>query len=115
MACANYPIRSILKCRQLKSRRVFHHNGDTHNDTFIIEGLNLVDNDADLIIVNGAGTEVFKTSSRNNQTWTDWEWKNAAGFDLPEGTYYYMLNITSKNPKGPHSKLSGFIVLKRYK
>jgi gliding motility-associated-like protein len=104
-----------IEMSPIKEPQGFSPNGDTHNDTFIIEGLNLLDNDADLIIVNGAGTEVFKTSSRNNQTWTDWNGKNSAGFDLPEGTYYYMLNITSKNPKGPHSKLSGFIVLKRYK
>ena len=92
----------------------FSPNGDTHNDTFIIEGLNLVDNDADLIVVNGAGTEVFKNSSRNNETWADWNGKNSSGNDLPEGTYYYMLNITSKKPNGAHSKISGFIVLKRY-
>jgi gliding motility-associated-like protein len=104
-----------IELLKIKEPQGFSPNGDTHNDTFIIEGLNLVDNDADLIIVNGAGTEVFKTSSRNNQIWTDWNGKNSAGFDLPEGTYYYMLNITAKNPKGPHSKLSGFIVLKRYK
>jgi len=104
-----------IELLKIKEPQGFSPNGDTHNDTFIIEGLNLVDNDADLIIVNGAGTEVFKTSSRNNQTWTDWNGKNSAGFDLPEGTYYYMLNITAKDPKGTHHKLSGFIVLKRYK
>jgi gliding motility-associated-like protein len=104
-----------IELLKIKEPQGFSPNGDTHNDTFIIEGLNLVDNDADLIIVNGAGSEVFKTSSRNNQTWSDWNGKNSAGFDLPEGTYYYMLNITAKDPKGTHHKLSGFIVLKRYK
>ncbi|MGC1391396.1 MAG: gliding motility-associated C-terminal domain-containing protein [Bacteroidales bacterium] len=92
----------------------FSPNGDSHNDTFIIEGLNLVDNYADLIIVNGAGTEVFKTSNRNNQKWTDWDGKNSAGIELPQGTYYYMLKIVSKLSNGPNSKRSGFIVLKRY-
>ncbi len=102
----------LLKIREPQG---FSPNGDKQNDSFIIEGLNLIDNDADLTIVNGAGTEVYKTSSRNNQTWTDWNGKNSAGLDLPEGTYYYMLSITSKTSKGPHSKLSGFIILKRYK
>ena len=92
----------------------FSPNGDSHNDTFIIEGLYLNDNYVDLSIVNGAGTEVFKTSNRDNQTWTNWDGKNSNGIDLPQGTYYYMLKITSKKSNGPVSRLSGFIVLKRY-
>jgi gliding motility-associated-like protein len=92
----------------------FSPNGDAYNNTFIIEGLNLDDNYADLSIVNGAGTEVFKTSNRDNQKWSDWDGKNSRGLDLSEGTYYYMLKVTSKQSNGPVFKKSGFIVLKRY-
>ena len=92
----------------------FSPNGDAFNNTFVIEGLYLDDNYVDLSIVNGAGTEVFKTSNRDNQTWTNWDGKNSNGIDLPQGTYYYMLKITSKKPNGPVSRLSGFIVVKRY-
>ena len=92
----------------------FSPNGDAYNNTFIIEGLNLDDNYVDLSIVNGAGTEVFKTSNRDNQKWTDWDGKNSRGLDLSEGTYYYMLKVTSKQSNGPVFKKSGFIVLKRY-
>jgi gliding motility-associated-like protein len=92
----------------------FSPNGDAFNNTFVIEGLYLDDNYVDLSIVNGAGTEVFKTSNRDNQTWTNWDGKNSNGIDLPQGTYYYMLKITSKKSNGPVSRLSGFIVVKRY-
>jgi gliding motility-associated-like protein len=92
----------------------FSPNGDAYNNTFIIEGLNLDDNYVDLSIVNGAGTEVFKTSNRDNQKWSDWDGKNSKGLDLSEGTYYYMLKVTSKQSNGPVFKKSGFIVLKRY-
>jgi gliding motility-associated-like protein len=95
----------------------FSPNGDAWNNTFVIEGLNLDDNYVDLSIVNGAGTEVFKTSNRDNQKWTDWDGKNSKGIDLPEGTYYYLLKVTSNNSKGTIGqvyKKSGFIVLKRY-
>jgi gliding motility-associated-like protein len=92
----------------------FSPNGDAYNNTFVVEGLYLDDNYVDLSIVNGAGTEVFKSSNRNNQTWTDWNGKNSNGIDLPQGTYYYMLKIASKKSNGPVSRLSGFIVLKRY-
>src|SRR5664280_2247815 len=92
----------------------FSPNGDAYNNTFVVEGLYLDDNYVDLSIVNGAGTEVFKSSNRDNQTWTDWNGKNSNGIDLPQGTYYYMLKIASKKSNGPVSRLSGFIVLKRY-
>jgi len=92
----------------------FSPNGDDWNNTFVIEGLNQDDNYIDLSIVNGAGTEVFKTSNRGNQKWTDWDGKNFKGLDLSEGTYYYMLKITSKRSNGPVFRKSGFIVLKRY-
>jgi hypothetical protein len=90
----------------------FSPNGDAWNNTFVIEGLNLEDNYVDLSIVNGAGSEVFKTSNRNGQIWTDWDGKNSTGLDLAEGTYYYLLKITSKT--GNVYKKSGFIILKRY-
>jgi hypothetical protein len=91
----------------------FSPNGDAWNNTFVIEGLNQDDNYIDLSIVNGAGTEVFKTSNRDPQIWTDWNGRNSKGADLSEGTYYYMLKITSKT-NGQVFKRSGFIVLKRY-
>ena len=92
----------------------FSPNGDAWNNTFVIEGLNKEDNYLDLSIVNGAGTEVFSTSNRNSQVWTDWDGKNSNGLDLSEGTYYYMLKITPKKQDGSVYKKSGFIILKRY-
>jgi gliding motility-associated-like protein len=95
----------------------FSPNGDAWNNTFVIEGLNLDDNYVNLSIVNSAGTEVFKTSNSDNQKWTDWDGKNSKGIDLAEGTYYYLLKITSNPSKGGNGqvfKKSGFIVLKRY-
>jgi len=95
----------------------FSPNGDAWNNTFVIEGLNLDDNYVELSIVNSAGTEVFKTSNRDNQKWTDWDGKNSKGIDLAEGTYYYLLKITSNSLKGGNGqvfKKSGFIILKRY-
>jgi flagellar hook assembly protein FlgD len=77
-----------------------------------VEGLNLTDQEVELKVVNGAGTQVFSTSNRQGQTWTDWDGKNSRGFDLPEGTYYYLLKVTSRD--GQVFKKSGFIVLKRY-
>jgi gliding motility-associated-like protein len=91
----------------------FSPNGDAWNNNFIIEGLNLTDKQvADLSILNGAGTVVFSTSNRDGQEWVDWDGRNNKGAELPEGTYYYLLKLTTQDNKV--IKKSGFIELKRY-
>ena len=92
----------------------FSPNGDTYNNEFIIEGLDSDIHYVDLRIVNGAGTEVYKTSNRNGQTSISWDGKNTKGDEMPEGTYYYMLNLISRKTNASVFKKSGFIVLKRY-
>jgi hypothetical protein len=84
-----------------------------YNNKFIIKGLDLPNQTAELTIINGAGTQVFITSNRDGNDWIDWDGKNSKGVDLPEGTYYYLLRLTS-NGNGQVFKKSGFIVLKRY-
>lgn len=93
----------------------FSPNNDpgNYNNTFIITGLDLPNQKAELTVVNGAGTEVFSSSNRYGQEWTHWDGKNSKGIDLPEGTYYYLIKITS-NGNGQVFRKSGFIVLKRY-
>ncbi|HNW56538.1 MAG TPA: gliding motility-associated C-terminal domain-containing protein [Bacteroidales bacterium] len=93
----------------------FSPNGDGINDTFIVTGMNLdnpnTEQDAELTIVNSAGTKVFYTTFPDGQEDASWDGKNEKGQDLPEGTYYYLLKMTSKYNS---RKWSGFIVLKRY-
>jgi hypothetical protein len=87
-------------------------NGDTLNNALKITGLDLTIQDVDLKILNGAGTLVFTTTNRNGRIWTDWTGKDSKGALLPEGTYYYLLNVTSKKT-GHVAKVSGFVILKR--
>lgn len=93
----------------------FSPNNDPggYNNTFRVNGLDLPNQIAELTVINGAGTEVYATSNRSGNEWSDWDGKNAKGIDLPEGTYYYLLRITSK-VNGQVFKKSGFIILKRY-
>jgi gliding motility-associated-like protein len=90
----------------------FSPNGDSYNNTFIIEGLDLEQEIAELTIVNGAGVTVYSTSNSSGQEWVDWDGRNNKGSELPEGTYYYLLKVTTKDNKV--IKKSGFVVLKRY-
>ncbi len=94
----------------------FSPNNDPngYNNTFIIRGLDLPNQYAELKILNSAGTEIFTTSNlKSDDDWIDWDGTNSQGVDLPEGTYYYLLKLTSKG-NGKVDKRSGFIILKRY-
>jgi gliding motility-associated-like protein len=100
---------------EIKIPEGFSPNGDGVNDIFEVKGLDLNNQDAELKIVNGAGSEVFSTSKIgiNKDTWIPWDGKNSYGYDLPEGTYYYLLKLISIGNGQIHKK-SGFIILKRY-
>ena len=104
----------------------FSPNDDpgNYNNTFVINGLDLrkkwvapdsvqAFQHADLSILNGAGTQVFSTTNRDGNEWKNWDGKNTKGLDLTEGTYYYLIKITSLGT-GQVFKKSGFIILKRY-
>jgi gliding motility-associated-like protein len=89
-------------------------NNDNVNDILKITGLDFVTQTIDLTILNGAGTVVFSTSNKNgNDEWVDWDGKNSKGIEFPEGTYYYLLKVSSGKVSGRVSKRSGFIILKR--
>jgi len=91
-----------------------NHDAGNYNNNFVITGLDLENQVAELSIVNGAGAEVFSTSNQNGNLWTDWDGTNSKGAAVPEGTYYYMLKLTSKLKAGSVYKKSGFVILKRY-
>ncbi len=106
----------IVNVSAIEIPQGFSPNGDNINDSLIIRGLDLDHQYAELKILNSAGAEVFSTSN-NKSTWTYWTGKNSSGIDLPEGTYYYLLKITSdplREGNGTFKKWSGFIILKRY-
>jgi gliding motility-associated-like protein len=91
----------------------FSPNNDGINDYFEILGLDLINQYAELSIVNSAGTEVFHTSNKRGQTWKNWDGKTSRGVDLAESTYYYRLTLESKNTNVNPYTMRGFIVLKR--
>jgi gliding motility-associated-like protein len=90
-------------------------NNDNINDTLILNGLDFDTQTVELTILNGAGTLVYSTSNKNgNNEWENWTGTNSKGIELPEGTYYYLLKVSSGKVPGLVSKKSGFIILKRY-
>ena len=73
-------------------------NGDNHNDTWIIDGIEGEPNNS-IIILNKWGQEVWKTDGYNN---IDKVWKgtNQSGEALTDGTYYYILTTSIDTYKG---------------
>ena len=87
-------------------------NSDNINDSLIINGLDLTNQVVELKIVNGTGTQVFSTSNNNRDSWKNWDGRSSSGVELPEGTYYYLLKVTSSKT-GLVVPKSGFIILRR--
>jgi len=95
-------------------------NGDGKNDILTIYGLDFNSDPEtgkpyqliDLTIRNSAGAQVYHTSHGYGDEWVEWDGKTDDGADLPEGTYYYMLNILS-NRVNSNQPYKGFIILRR--
>ena len=85
----------------------FSPNNDGINDRFIIEGLEkdglVIANE--LVITDMSGTLVYRKKNYDNS----WQGRDMKGNPLPDGTYYYFLNI-----EGRHiNQMKGYIILKR--
>lgn len=93
---------------------IYNHitpNGDGQNDTFIIDGLRDIFLNFKLSIYNRWGTLIWEG---NNNT-SDWNGtSNQANIvsdgNLPEGTYYYVLQLNEPDFREP---LSGWVFLNR--
>ncbi|PID87851.1 MAG: hypothetical protein CSB06_02870, partial [Bacteroidia bacterium] len=89
----------------------FTPNGDGINDRFVIKGLEDYP-DNRLMIMNRWGNKVYEQNPYGNK----WDGKSNAGLrfggnDLPEGTYFYILEYKDKT--GKHVNKKGYIYLKR--
>ncbi|MHA8075267.1 Ig-like domain-containing protein [Aquirufa sp. TARAVU-A1A] len=71
----------------------FSPNGDGKNDTFIIPGI-LSRQPNRMTIMNRSGQVVYDAENYKN----DWAGKGSDGHDLPDGTYYYVLDFYGKYP-----------------
>lgn len=80
----------------------FSPNGDAMNEYFEIKGLEEYSN-VKLNIFNRWGNEVYESADYKN----DWNGKNMSGENLSDDTYFYTIEIPSKNT------FKGYVILKR--
>jgi gliding motility-associated-like protein len=97
-----------VTCDTLSIPNGFSPNGDNFNDYFVITNLERYPN-ANLKIFNRWGLLVFEMDKYDN-TWNGLSNSDLIrlGEELPDGTYYYLLDL--KNDEKP---LNGFVVLRR--
>jgi gliding motility-associated-like protein len=101
--------RFIIPKEKIIIPEAFSPNGDGFNDYFEI--LHPTSTAIALSIYNRWGNVVYKKEDYQN----DWRGKgigNFLGQEMPEGTYYYIINATDKNTKEV-SNFAGFLNLKR--
>jgi gliding motility-associated-like protein len=87
----------IIIINPLKIHKGFSPNGDGINDLFIIPTTNA--EKISIKIYNRAGIIVFESDDYNNGDLWDGKAKN--GIDLPEGTYYYVMDVWVKGRSKP--------------
>jgi gliding motility-associated-like protein len=78
---------TVLDRFNLKVYNLVTPNGDGANDTWWIENIWAYP-DAEVVIVNRYGMEVFRTTGYQN----DWDGKYN-GNELPDGAYYYIITV----------------------
>ncbi|WP_197057322.1 Ig-like domain-containing protein, partial [Alistipes sp. ZOR0009] len=106
--CATATVNVTVSGLDVKIPDGFSPNGDGVNDRFVIKGLETYPNNV-LRIFNRWGNIVYQMKGYDNS----WDGKNGGkglhiGVDLPDGTYYYILDL------GDGSKpQTSFVVIKR--
>jgi len=105
---ATATVKVSVMCDSIDAPNGFSPNNDGINDYFHIKGIEDFDGNV-VFIYNRWGSLVFKQKNYDNK----WDGKcnvNGAlmGQDLPEGTYYFLIDLNNEG-----KPLSGYVVLKR--
>lgn len=76
----------------------FTPNGDNHNDTWVIDGINEFPSNH-VFLFNRWGDKVWEKNNYNNAD-VVWDGTNMKNERLPDGTYFYIVSIDGKKYKG---------------
>ncbi len=96
----------IINVRALNISSGFSPNGDNINDKFVIDGFDEPNVKGELIITNLSGMVVYRSKDGYDN---EWDGRDLNNNPLPDGTYYYFLNVTA--PEERQEK--GYIIIKR--
>ena len=83
--------------KQLKPYTGITPNGDSNNDMWVIDGISNFETNT-VYIYNRWGAKIWETIEYNNES-NAWNGKNSQGNELPDGTYFYLIEAISKDLK----------------
>jgi len=92
--CESMTVNIIVDCGELVVFTGFSPNGDGINDFFRIDGLQQYTNHM-VTVYNRWGSKVFESADYNG----DW-YGTFNGKDLPDGTYFYIIEVDGELTKG---------------
>lgn len=104
---------TIVSVANYKIPNAFSPNNDQINDVFEIEGLDTLKTFITLTVFTTAGSMVYYTSNEPG-SYVPWNGENNKGVPVPDGTYYYIMTLRSKE-NSKIQKFSGFVIVKRDK
>ncbi|TAE88273.1 MAG: PKD domain-containing protein [Bacteroidetes bacterium] len=93
--------------QEIKIPNVFTPNDDGLNDCFQVTGVNPKCDEYYIKIFNRWGNVVYENTDGTHC----WNGKSQAGIDIPDGVYYYIMNIKKKN--GPSINDHGTVTVIR--
>ena len=99
-------VRVNVICESLMIFNGFSPNGDGTNDTWMIQGIDGLRNH--VRVYNRWGNLVFDREEYSNTDGWDGTWDSS---DLPDGTYFYVIEFTDED--GNDQKASGYVQINR--
>jgi gliding motility-associated-like protein len=97
-SCGTDLIRRAITIPELEFFNGFSPNGDDQNDNWNIPVLNYYPVNS-VLIINRWGSEIWKGINYDNKDIV-WTGKNMNGEDMPDGTYYYIINYNNTEKRG---------------
>jgi gliding motility-associated-like protein len=97
-SCGSDTKTQVLTIPEIEFFNGFSPNGDGQNDYWNIPILNYYPTNT-VLIINRWGSELWKGINYNNKNIV-WTGKNMNGEDLPDGTYYYIINYDNTEKRG---------------
>ncbi|HQV75785.1 MAG TPA: gliding motility-associated C-terminal domain-containing protein, partial [Flavobacteriales bacterium] len=92
----------LIETKELFIPEGFSPNGDGDNDRFVVTGMDAYPN-SDFTVFNRWGQKVYENNDYSNE----WDGHSRNGQELPNDTYFYVLNLSGE------TAYNGFVVIKR--
>ncbi len=103
-----YAVEVKDSCADVLVRTALSPNGDGINDTWIIEGIDKFPGN-NVKVFDKWGDMIYEKDGYNNE----WDGTASKGFQLPDGTYFYLVKLNSSYTTSGKDVYTGAVLIKR--